>query len=306
MPQQQFTSNQFNNNIPVKGDTALVKGFNVLPVMLDPDSVATLYPGDAVVMTTQTGVAIFVEKAAATDNPFGFVLYDMKKSTYTAGDAFEIACFGTAIYAQAQGTISRGDNLEYVPDLSAPTDDPLMKVNAGVNPISAFAIDNASNGDIFRMIVLGTASYQGTLVITGGSINNTPIGQGTANLGKFTVLEATTSLTVSGATITTILEDAISALSTGATISLDPTLGGLFTLTPVQSCTINAATVPSKHQRIVVEVVTSGTTAYTITFGTHFKTSGTLSSGSVTAKTFLVVFDGDGTNFVEASRTTAL
>lgn len=306
MPQQQFTSNQFNNNIPVKGDTAFQKGFNVLPVMLDPNSTNTLYPGDAVVITTTDGTTIMVDKAAADENPFGYVLYDMKKSTFTAGDAFEVACFGTAIWAQAQGTITRGDNLEYVPDLSVPTDDPLMKTNAGVNPISAFAIDNASDGDIFRMIVLGSASYQGVLAITGGSINDTPIGQASANLGTFTVLQATTSLTVSGATISTTLADAISALSTGATISLDPTLGGLFTLTPVQSCTINAATVPVKHQRIVVEVVTSGTTAYTITFGTHFKSAGTLSSGVTTAKTFLVVFEGDGTNFVEASRTTAL
>ncbi len=304
MAQQQFTSNQFNNNIPIKGDSCFVTGFNVLPVMLDPDSTATLYPGDGVVMTTSDGKTILVDKAAATDVIFGFVLYNMKKSTYTAGQAFEIACFGTAIYAQAQGSINRGDDLEYVPDLADPTDDPLMKVNAGTNPISAFALDNATDGQIFRMIVASSVVVAATIV--GGSINNSPIGQATANLGKFTVLQATTSLTVSGATITTTLADAISALTTGATISLDPTLGGLFTLTPVQSCTINAASVNTKHQRIVIVVTTSGTTSYTITFGTGFKSAGTLATGGTTAKVFALVFDGNGTNYIEVSRTTAL
>lgn len=292
MPQQQFTSNQFNNNVPVKGDTALQKGFNVLPVMLDPNSVNIVYPGDAVVLTTTDGTTILVDKALATDVPFGFVLYDMKTSIFTAGQAFEIARFGTAVYAQAQGTIQRGDDLEYVPDVSDPTDDPLMKTSAGTNPISAVAIDNAEDGDIFRMIIITEVDFTPTIV--GGSINNTPIGQGTANLGTFTTLAATS------------ISDAISALSPGTTVTLTPTLGDLFTLTPAQSCTINAASVNTSHQRIVIEVLTSGTTTYTVTFGTHFRSTGTLATGSTTAKKFLVVFDGDGTEYVETSRTAAL
>lgn len=307
MGSQQFQSNQFNNNIPVKGDTCFVEGFNVLPVMFDPASAAVqLVPGDAVVLTTSDGTTIMVDKAAADEIPFGFVLYNMQKNIFVPGDAFELARFGTSIYAQAQGSISRGDDLEYVPDSVnlGNADDPLMTVSGGINPISAVALDNANDGDIFRMIIITQVDFVPTIV--GGTINNTPIGQGTANVGKFTVLQATTSLTVSGATITTTLADAIVALSTGPTISLDPTAGGLFTLVPVQSCTINAASLPTKHQRVVIVITTSGTTAYTITFGTHFKTQGTLSTGGTSGKVFCLGFECDGVNFNEVSGRTSM
>lgn len=307
MGSQQFQSNQFNNNVPVKGDTAFVEGFNVLPVMMDPASDETqLVPGDAVILTTADGTTIMVDKAAATDIPFGFVLYNMQKNIFLPGDAFEIARYGTPVWAEASGSISRGDDLEYVPDNSdlGDADNPLMTVSGGINPISAVALDNASDGDLFRMMIVTQVDFVPTIV--GGSINNTPIGQATANKGAFTVLTASTSLTVSGSTITTTLQDAISALSTGATISLDPTLGGLFTLVPIQSCTINATSLPAKHQRMVIVVTTSGTVSYTITFGTHFKTTGTLATGTASGKVFLVVFDGDGVNINEASRTTAM
>ena len=54
-------------------------------------------------------------------------------------------------------------------------------------------------------------------------------------------------------------------------------------------------------------VTTSGTTSsFTITFGTNFKTTGTLATGTVTAKVFTVSFIGDGSNMCETSRTTAM
>jgi len=51
---------------------------------------------------------------------------------------------------------------------------------------------------------------------------------------------------------------------------------------------------------------TSGTTSYTMTFGTGFKTTGTLATGTVTAKTFVLNFISDGTSLIETSRTTAM
>lgn len=307
MPSQQFTSNQFNNNIPVKGDTAYVEGFNVLPVMFDPASTAVqLVPGDGVVLTTSDGTTVMVDKAAANEVPFAFVLYDMQKNIFLPGDAFEAARFGTAVWGQAQGSISRGDDLEYVPDNSnlGTADDPLMKTNAGTNPISAVAIDNAEDGDLFRMIINTAIDVVPTLV--GGSINNAPIGQATPSLGTFTVLKATTSLTVNGSTISQTLADAILALTPAPTISIDPTLGGLFTLIPTASCTLNLASVPTKHQRLVIVITTSGTTAYTITFGTHFKTQGTLSTAGTSGKVFCLGFENDGTNFNEVSGRTSM
>ncbi len=300
---QQMNLNQFQQ-APILGDSATKVNLNTLSVQIDPNSVNTLLPGDAVYMTTTEGNTILVDKCTATIAPFGFIFYSLKTDHFVAGDAVEIGLFGAIMYAEADGTINRGDLLEYVPSASLTTG-PRMLKSAGVNPISGLSLDSVEDTDIFRFMVMGV-SYPLTATITSGSINSTPIGASSASTGAFTVLTASTSLTVSGNSTTTTMYDAISALTTGTTSSLDPTLGGLFTITPIQACTINAATVPAKHQRIVIQVLTSGTTAYTITFGTNFKTTGTLSSGSSTGKYFHVAFDSDGTNFVETSRTTAI
>jgi hypothetical protein len=80
----------------------------------------------------------------------------------------------------------------------------------------------------------------------------------------------------------------------------------VFTITPTGACTFNA-TGGFGGQRVSLIVTTSGTTAYVLTFGTNFKTAGTLSTGTVTAKVFDIRFVcKDGTLWVEEGRTTAM
>ncbi len=95
-------------------------------------------------------------------------------------------------------------------------------------------------------------------------------------------------------------------LTPGATVSLDPTKGGTFTLVPAQAETINAASVPTNSQRISIVITTSGTTSYVVTFGTNFKSTGTLTTGTVSGKVFVIDFVSDGTNFNEIARTVAM
>lgn len=95
------------------------------------------------------------------------------------------------------------------------------------------------------------------------------------------------------------------ALTPGATVAIDATLGDFFTLTPGEDETLNV-TGGIQGQRLFLEVITSGTTSRTLTFGTNFKSTGTLATGTTTAKTFIVAFLHDGTNFVETSRTAAM
>lgn len=81
----------------------------------------------------------------------------------------------------------------------------------------------------------------------------------------------------------------------------------LATLTPAENETIAATTtgaVIGKTYRI--KVTTSGTDSFTLTFGSNFKTTGTLATGTDTGKVFVISFVFDGTNFVEAGRTTAM
>lgn len=279
--------NQFNQ-APILGDSATKVNLNTLSVQIDPNSVATILPGDAVYMTTTVGTTILVDKCTATIAPFGYVFYSLKYDQFVAGDNVEIGLVGAILWVEADGTINRGQNVEYVPSASLVTG-PRVLASGGVNPVSGLALDNATDTQILRIIVIGTAAVSGTF--SGGTINNTPVGQSTPNLGSFTTLTGTT------------LHDAIVALATTPAISLDPTLGGMFTLTPTQSCTINAASVPANHQRIVVHLTTSGTSSFTVTFGTNMKSTGTLATGTVSGVTYTIGFEGNGTNFYEVTRT---
>lgn len=108
---------------------------------------------------------------------------------------------------------------------------------------------------------------------------------------------------VSGGPLQTTVK---TVLGTTGTVSLDPTLGNLFTCTPSASITaLNAATV-STGQLIYIVFTTSGTSSFVVTFNTNFKTTGTLTTGTVSGKVFTMSFISDGTNFNEVSRTTAM
>ena len=101
------------------------------------------------------------------------------------------------------------------------------------------------------------------------------------------------------------LGSTVTALGTTGTVSLTPTLGGLYTMTPTGNVTLNAASVVN-GQRIGIVFLTSGTTNFTINFSNNFKTTGALSTSTVTAKTFVIEFVSDGLNYNEVARTTAM
>lgn len=65
-------------------------------------------------------------------------------------------------------------------------------------------------------------------------------------------------------------------------------------------------TVPVAGRTCVVLILTSGVTSFTITFGTGFKPTGTLATGTVTARVFALSFISDGTNLYETGRTIAM
>ena len=81
--------------------------------------------------------------------------------------------------------------------------------------------------------------------------------------------------------------------------------GSFAVCTPTVSATFTAdAGILGAH--MTLKILTAGTVAFTITFGTGFKTTGTLSTGTVSAKTFMLHFVCDGTSWVEVTRTTAM
>lgn len=96
------------------------------------------------------------------------------------------------------------------------------------------------------------------------------------------------------------------ALTPGATVAIDSTLGNFFTLTPGQDETINATVVGAQGQILIIKITTSGVTSRTLTFGTNFLSAGTLATGTVTGKVFHIAFLSDGTTYTELFRTAAL
>ena len=65
-------------------------------------------------------------------------------------------------------------------------------------------------------------------------------------------------------------------------------------------------TVPAASCEAFTIILTSGTTTYTITFGTGFKPTGTLATGTTSGKVFVIHWISDGTNLYEAGRTAAM
>jgi len=274
----------------IKGSIAAIVNPVTLSAQVDPASVDTIVAGDAVKLSTAVGNTILVDKCAATDAPIGYVIYNPKKDSFIAGNALEIALPSSIIYLESSGTVTRGDEVEFVVSGSK------VMTSAGVNPISGTALDTATNG-LVRVLVKTQIALVAT--ITGSTINSTPIGGTTPAAGAFTTLSAT------GAASVKTLGTTKKVLTSSATIGLVGTDGDIQTLVPAHTATINATGLVT-GQKLVLVITTSGTDSFTLTFGTAFKTVGTLATGTASAKVFVIEFICDGTNYNEVARTTAM
>ena len=105
-------------------------------------------------------------------------------------------------------------------------------------------------------------------------------------------------ITVQGVTSGTSVVLASTATPTIATSS------SVIIHTPTQNETINFPATGSIGQELFLEVLTSGTTSFTLTFGANVRSQGVLATGIVSASIFIVAFVFDGTRFVETGRTT--
>jgi len=159
------------------------------------------------------------------------------------------------------------------------------------------------------LLLLAMASFLATLApaqTVGGIKNITDNKAGISyNANARTV---TNNYTVQPEDHTLLVNATTAALTAGATVAFAPdATTTLFTLTPGEAETINGTTTNAVKGRLYTSrVLTSGTSSYVLTFSTNFKVTGTLATGTVSAKTFAIHFVFDGTNFVELSRTTAM
>lgn len=79
----------------------------------------------------------------------------------------------------------------------------------------------------------------------------------------------------------------------------------MITITPTGACTFNASGGATGRQATFL-ITTSGTTSYTLTWGTNFRKAGTLATGTTSGRRFSVTFLCiDGTTWQELARTAA-
>ena len=125
--------------------------------------------------------------------------------------------------------------------------------------------------------------------ITGTLSNQTDLN--TALSGKQATLTRAT-----GAMVYAALSNGTLALDfgTNSAVKVTPTATGSFT-----------TTVPAAGNVGHLIVLTSGASSYTMTFGTGFKSTGTLATGTTSGKYFVIHFVSDGTYMIEAGRTVA-
>jgi hypothetical protein len=98
--------------------------------------------------------------------------------------------------------------------------------------------------------------------------------------------------------------DVYAALANGST-AIGFATANVVKLTPTAAATLTT-TVPPAGVRCVLLILTTGTTSRVLTFGTGFKATGTLATGTTTARTFVITFVSDGTSCIECSRTAAM
>lgn len=138
--------NQFGMSLE-KGLLTLSKD-NLFDVKVDNASVATLVNGAAVKITDTTDSQITVDIAtAAADDIFGFVVYESRKNSHTAGDLIRVACMNSVMQMEASAAIARGASVEIVP-----TGEKVATVAAGT--VIGRALDKAAaDGDLIRVLI---------------------------------------------------------------------------------------------------------------------------------------------------------
>lgn len=148
---------------------------------------------------------------------------------------------------------------------------------------------------------IGAIAFQ-----TSGATNSGRVDIGVANAGTLgmQVSIRPTSVKIVGVGLLTA-NPATLATTTPLDLGASLLTSNVLNYTPTQDSTLNLASVPT-CQEFTIVITTSGASSFTITFGTNFKTVGTLATGVTTAKVFTISFVCNGTICAETCRTTAM
>jgi hypothetical protein len=94
---------------PFLGLLDLKYNYDTISCEMDVSQSGSVFAGQAVkIVNNQYGVPKVVAVTGITDNVFGFIVFNQKDQTYSAGSKVEVATAGNVIYLYATGAIVRG------------------------------------------------------------------------------------------------------------------------------------------------------------------------------------------------------
>jgi len=127
--------------------------YNTVAAQVDSSQATPLYAGQAVkIVDSLDGIPKVVACAANSDEVFGFINYDVKSVTFSAGQNCEISMAGNFIYLYATTAISRGTQVQL--DLST-VGGVAAKVGSSGADIVGYAFDKAAApGALIRVHLL--------------------------------------------------------------------------------------------------------------------------------------------------------
>ena len=112
-PSRQEIQMYANRSVP--GMLANEVSINKKQARIDPTSTNVLYAGTAVKLVRNEHGTLIVDKAAANDPIYGFVVYEAINAFYTAGKMVGIASSGVHMCLAGDSAIVAGDKVEFVP-----------------------------------------------------------------------------------------------------------------------------------------------------------------------------------------------
>lgn len=140
--------------------------------------------------------------------------------------------------------------------------------------------------------------------LSGTSLNSSIVGSSLTSIGTLSSGSIPTTLLTGNIPFANTAGSSATTTATTGTMTVSMTTP-IITITPTGACTFNASG-GATAQRITFVVTTSGVTSFNLTFGTNFKTTSTLATGTTTGKIFAVSFlSTNGTQWIETGRTTA-
>jgi hypothetical protein len=175
-----------------------------------------------------------------------------------------------------------------------------------VNDTSTTIIVRTATGNSFGNLFSGLSATITCINTTGDAITDWDYG-----LTSFPSVTGTGSLvrgtnaTIATPTITNAVVSQSNAVRANGTLALAFGTNQFVQVTPTATGTFTT-TVPVVGTSCTLIVLTSGTTSYTMTFGTGFRTTSTLATGTTSARRFVIQFVSDGTSLIESGRTTAI